>query len=274
MNPDTILWLCGDVAVAAVLILCLRVKLYRLTPVFCSYLAWSLVADIALYAAVRQWGPTSVSYFRFYEVEMILDSVFQFAILVELEWAVLRPIRSSLPRQSILILIFLVVAAGAIIWPLARLALPPGLNQAGLLFVQLQQTIAALRVVFFIVIAGFSQLLSIGWRDRELQIATGLGFYSMFSLGVALIHAHQAVGHTYHLLDNLGAASYIASLVYWIISFAQKEEQRQEFTPQMRSFLLAVTGAARGARMALADSGIGTPPKAPKPSLRNPENLS
>jgi len=265
LNPDTILWLSGDVAVAAVLILCLRIKLFRLTPVFCTYLAWSLLADIALYAAVRQWGPTSVNYFRFYMVEMILDSVFQFAVLVELEWAVLRPIRASLPKQSILILILLVGVAGAIIWPLARFALPPNLNPAGLIFVQLQQTIAALRVVFFLAMAGFSQVLSIGWRNRELQIATGLGFYSIFSLGIALIHAHQAVGHSYHALDLIGVGSYICSLIYWIVSFAQQEEERQEFTPQMRSFLLTVTGAARGTRMALANSGVGTPPKHPKP---------
>lgn len=264
MNPDTILWLSGDVAVAAVLILCLHGKLFRLTPVFCSYLAWSLVVDLALYAAVRHWGATSVSYFRFYWVEMILDSIFQFAVLVELEWAVLRPIRSSLPRYSVLILAFLVLAAGAVIWPMARLALPSNLSPVGIIFVQLQQTIAALRVVFFIAIAGFSQLLSIGWRNRELQIATGLGFYSMFGLTIAIIHAHQAVGHSYHALDLIGVGSYICSLIYWIVSFAQQEEERHEFTPEMRSFLLAVTGAARGTRMTLAESGLSTPPKSPK----------
>jgi len=265
LNPDTILWLSGDVAVAVVLVLCLRVKLFRLFPVFCTYLAWSLVADFALYTAVEHWGASSDSYFRFYLVEMVLDSIFQFAVLVELEWAVLRPIRASLPKYSIIILAFLVVVAGAVIWPIARWTLPPKLTPVGTIFVQLQQTIAALRVVFFIAMAAFSQLLSIGWRNRELQIATGLGFYSMFSLGIAVIHAHQAVGHTYHLLDGLGTASYICSLVYWIVSFAQQEQERQEFTPQMRSFLLAVTGAARGTRMALADSGIGTAPKARKP---------
>lgn len=264
MNLDTILGLSGVVAEAAVVVFAVRAKLFRLTPVFCCYLIWSLVADVALSTAAEHWGATSVKYFRSYWVEMILDSVFMFAVLVELEWTVLRPIRSSLPRQSILILASLVLAAGAVIWPLARLAEPPNLTPVGIIFVQLQQTIAALRVVFFIAMAGFSQLLSIGWRNRELQIATGLGFYSMFGLTIAVIHAHQAVGHTYHLLDALGAASYICSLIYWIVSFAQQEEERHEFTPQMQSFLLAVTGAARGTRMALADSGMGTPPKVTK----------
>jgi len=264
LNLDTILGLSGVVAEAAVVVFALRARLFRLTPVFCCYLAWSLVADVALSIAAGHWGAGSVKYFHVYWVEMIVDSLFVFAVLVELEWAVLRPIRSSLPKQSILILAFLVLAAGAIIWPLARLALPPNLSPVGIIFVQLEQTIAALRVVFFIAMAGFSQLLSIGWRNRELQIATGLGFYSMFGLTIAIIHAHQSVGQAYHLLDAVGTASYICSLLYWIASFAQQEEERHEFTPQMRSFLLAVTGAARGTRISLAESGIGPPPKTPE----------
>jgi hypothetical protein len=59
-------------------------------------------------------------------------------------------------------------------------------------------------------------------------------------------------------------ASYLCSLLYWVYSFSQREEERQEFTPQMRSFLLAVTGVARSTRVALADSGIDRTSKAGK----------
>ena len=55
------------------------------------------------------------------------------------------------------------------------------------------------------------------------------------------------------------------SLVYWIVSFAQREQERHEFTPQMQNFLLAMTGATRSARVALANSGIGTTHKSGKP---------
>ena len=266
MNPDTILWLSGLVVEAAVVVLCIRGKLFRIAPVFCSYLAWSLFSDILFQILTRRFASKS---FQLYVVEMIVDAIFQFSVLVELEWAVLRPIRASLPKQSIVILAFLVIALGAVIWPLARWTVPANLSPTGHFYFQLQQTIAALRVVFFMAMAGFSQLLSIGWRNRELQIATGLGFFSMCSLGISLIHAHQAVvinvqqapNPYYHLLDQIGAASYICSLLYWVISFAQREEERQEFTPQMRNFLLAMAGAARGTRVALANSGVGAPSK-------------
>ena len=185
---------------------------------------------------------------------------------MELGWLVLRPIRSALPRYSIVILALLILIAGAIIWPISSSAeLPKEYGPLTRMFVHVQQTVAVLRVVFFLALAGFSQLLSIGWRNRELQIATGLGFYSMFSLAITLMSSHLAAGPYYSLLNQVGVASYLCSLIYWIVSFAQKEEARQEFTPQMRSFLLTVTGAARASRVALADSGIGASRKPGEP---------
>lgn len=259
MSLETILWLSGLLAEVGVVALCIRASLFRNTPVFCSYLAWSLLVDPLMYYLGKTATPDR--YLHAYLIELIVDSIFQFAVLVELGWAVLRPLRPSLPRHSILILAVIIAVAGAVIWPVSAQLLPKNLQPFGILMVHVQETFAVLRVVVFLALAGFSQLLSIGWRNRELQIATGLGFFSMFSLGISVIHSHQAVGPSYHFLDKVVEASYVCSLIYWIVSFAQQEEQRHEFTPQMRSFLLTVTGAARGTRVALANSGIGTPQK-------------
>ena len=239
-----ILWLIGLFAEVGVVALCVRGRLFRITPVFCGYLAWCLLNDI-LYYFLHE----SPNYYGIYTIEMVIDSVFQFAVLVELGWAVLRPVRSSLPRYSLAILALLFVIIGALIWPISAHMLPEKLKESAIPFVHAQQTIAVLRVVIFVVLAGFSQLLAIGWRNRELQIATGLGFYSMCSLAISVIHSHQAVNnqHTYHIIDQVGVAVYVCSMIYWIVSFAQQEEARQEFTPQMRSFLLAMTGNGRTA---------------------------
>lgn len=245
MNLDMILWLIGLFAEIAVVSLCLKGKLFRITPMFCVYLAWSLLIDVSFFFLRR--APKEI-YFRVYTVEMVIDSIFQFAVLVELGWAVLRPMRSSLPRYSIGILALLFVILGALIWPISAHMLPVGLKDAGIQFVHAQQTIAVLRVVIFMALAGFSQLLAIGWRSRELQIATGLGFYSMCSLAISVIHSHQTLavsGYYYHLLDQIGVATYLCSLAYWVFSFSQQEQERQQFTPEMRNFLLALTGGGR-----------------------------
>ena len=133
------------------------------------------------------------------------------------------------------------------------------------LLLRLQQTFSILRVVFFLVIAGSSQVLALGWRNRELQVATGLGFYSLVSLGATMLHAHQSAASRYHLVDQFVAASYFCSLLYWTVSFAQKEAPRQEFSPRMQSFLLAVAGTARLTRVALSDVSTGIVQKPRKP---------
>jgi len=252
LSLDTILWLIGLFAEICVVVLSVYRKLYRITPVFCAYLAWSVFTDLLFYFLNRYYAQALINdpkYLTIYMAQMAIDSTFQFAVLVELGWAVLRPIRASLPRRSILILCLIFAIAAAAIWPISAWVIPvsANLSKSWLLFFHLQQTVAVLRVVIFMALAGFSQLLSIGWRDRELQIATGLGFYSMCGLAIWMVHSHQTIsgGRNYHVLDQVGIAIYLCSLGYWAFSFLQQEEKRQEFTPEMRSFLLAMTGAGR-----------------------------
>jgi hypothetical protein len=151
----------------------------------------------------------------------------------------------------------LIALAGAIIWPFAKDPAFAHLNAQWQLLGRFMQTDSILRVFFFLILAGCSQLLSIGWRDRELQIATGLGFYSLVAVGVAALHAHMGPTQHYIELDQLVIASYLVSLAYWAFSFAQQEAERREFSPQMQGLLLAVAGAARSSRIALSGSEPG-----------------
>ncbi len=122
------------------------------------------------------------------------------------------------------------------------------------MFLQLQQTTWIVRILVFLVLAGASQLLSIGWRDRELQVATGFGLYAIVGLTVAVLQTHQTTEAQYQQYERIAAASYFCCLLYWAVSFAQKEAERREFTPQMRSFLLAAAGAARTTRVTMTES--------------------
>jgi hypothetical protein len=154
----------------------------------------------------------------------------------------------------------LVAIAFAVIWPFAK---PPGFSSMQPLSqiqVHLETTTAALRILFFLALAACSQWLSLSWRDRELQIGTGLGFYSFITLSVSVLHMNLGASSAaesvrmYHILDQVAVVGYILSLLYWAVSFAQKVPERREFTPQMEGFLLALAGNARSARMALNSS--------------------
>jgi hypothetical protein len=261
MSLDNALWLVGILIETAVLGLLLYRRVWRTMPVFCVYCAWVLLVNAGLYAAIRFFPGV---YLTAYLVESAIDSALQFGVLVELVWSVLRPLRASLSRRALLVVGGVVLALGAAIWPFAVI---PGFynwSPQWHILIRLEQTTAILRVLFFLVLAGGSQLLSIGWRDRELQVATGLGFYSMVSLAVAMLHTHLTTRVQYGRLNQIEVAGYLCSLLYWVFSFAQQEAERREFSPQMQHLLLAVAGSARSTRMALTDGQAGndrTPPK-------------
>jgi hypothetical protein len=251
MSLDSALFLFGIAAEAAVIGLLLYRRVWRMLPVFCLYCAWDLLSNTGVYVVFRFFH---TSYTAAYLTNMIVDSALEFCVLVELTWSVLRPLRASLPRSALIVIGVLIIALGAGIWPFSSIHQLASLAPAMRNLVRLQQTVSILRILFFLALAGCSQLLSIGWRDRELQVATGLGLYSFASLVVEILHSHQAMGPQYRNLNQIVVASYLCSLTYWVFSFAQKEAQRREFTPQMQNFLLAMAGTARTTRIALTDS--------------------
>jgi len=255
---DSILFAAGYVVEAAILLLLFYKRVYKDFPIFCAYVAVGIVSDTAQYFLVRHYHNSDL---RIYLIAAIIDSLFQFGVLVEVSMAVLRPVRSSLPRGAIFAVVILIALFCAIIWPFTKTPDFDRLTFDSQMIVHFDLTFSVMRILFFLAIAGCSQLLSIGWRDRELQIATGLGFFSIISLTVAMLHTSQApeFAAQYHHLEEFKSASYVCSIIYWIFSFDQQVPERREFTPQMQNFLLAMAGNARNTRIALANS-----PAAPK----------
>jgi hypothetical protein len=250
---DTALMWSGFAAQVGLVALLIWRRAYKRLPLFCLYVLWSVISDsLGFLLATRSWN----SYSHFYPYEMSLDCVLQFCVLVELAWSVLKPLQSSLPRWTVPAIAGLVLIAGVAVWPISGTTLMHGLPPEWHFFLRLRQTASMLQILFCVVLAGGSHLLSINWRDRELQVATGLGFYSLVSLAVSLLHAQMPQVAHYHKVDQLLPGAYLCALVYWAWSFAQQEAVRQEFTPQMRSFLLTVSGAAHSGRIALQGNDL------------------
>ncbi len=261
MNLNDILEYAGMVLEAAVIGLLVYRRAWRTLPFFCIYSVWTILSDGGNYIVSHHFPS---AYLNMYFGGQIIDSLLQFCVLVEVSWSVFRPFRASLPRPTIWVLGGLLVVAGLIIWPFADSAAYAHFPHQWHELARLQQTDSILRVLFFLILAGCSQLLSIGWRDRELQVVTGLGFYSFVSLTITVLRSHQNADQ-YRTLDQFLIASYLVSLLYWIVSFAQKEAERREFSPQMQGLLLAVAGSARSTRIALSNSGHGKTGKRRQP---------
>ena len=156
--------------------------------------------------------------------------------------------------RTLLVVAAAILALGAMIWPFAVFSTLAHYSLQLRIVIHLLRTVSMLRIVLFLLLAAGSQWLSIGWRDRELQVATGLGFYSLFSLLFSILQPHLTTSAQYVRVNQLIVGSFLCSLLYWVFSFAQKETARRDFTPQMQSFILAMAGAARSTRTALSDA--------------------
>ena len=242
----------GIVMEAAVIGLLFYRRAWRTLPIFLIYTIWTLFSDSGEYIILTHFKSL---YFRTYFACSVVDFILQFGVLVEVAWSVVRPFRASLPRNTALLLGLLIAAIGGVIWFFSD---SPAYANAPLswhVLLRLRTTYPILRIVFFLLLAFGSRFLSIGWRDRELQVMTGLGFYSFAGLTISILQSHHGVGEHYRQLEQLLSAAYVGSLLYWVFSFAQKEAERRQFTPQMQGMLLAVAGVARGTRMSLTHSG-------------------
>jgi hypothetical protein len=262
---ETALFIAGLTAEAGLLGLLISRRVYRILPVFCAYILWSLISDPGAYLLSRLFPPSDLhplSDLHIYLAAAIIDAVFMFGVLIELSMSVLRPARAVLPRFAFVAVAIIIALICLAIWPFAKSTGFDQLHPESRIMIHLEQTFAAMRVLFFLTLAGCSQLLALGWRDRELQIATGFGVFSLASLSVSIFHASQGIGanpalaNQYHLLDLIVPAIYTGSIVYWMICFAQEVPERREFTPQMQNFLLAVAGNARASRISLTRSDV------------------
>jgi hypothetical protein len=261
---DTATLVGSIVGESAVCIFLLRRRVWATLPFFFTYALWALVSDLTSSFILSRWSVDSVVYGRYYIVQIVVDSLLQFSVLVELAWSVLKPSRKTLPKKSLYFLIGITAIAGMVIWPLVGMAAPKDFTRLSTVLFQAQETFAILLIACFLIMASFSQLLSISLRDRELQIATGLGFYAITRLIATLLHAHQARGNVYHYTDQVLSLCYVGTLTYWAYSFATKEQERKEFSPQMQNFLLLMSGGARSGRVALGD----LPSKAPRKGIK------
>jgi hypothetical protein len=193
----------------------------RRLPWFCGYIAWNLVSDVAAWLAMA-YSPTL--YTRFYFYEIVVDCALQFTVLLELGWSVLRLMHAGLDKRNVWLVGSILFLAGMMLWPWAAASTWEHFTQQARALMQIQLTIGLLRIVCLVAIVAVSQFFAIGWRDRELYVAAGLGFYSLCSLVVTVIQFRMAA-HSW-LLDLASSAAYVGVLLYWIVQFASERDGR------------------------------------------------
>ncbi|MFT4113373.1 hypothetical protein [Silvibacterium sp.] len=239
---DTLLWMAGILGEVSLSCVLLMRKHYRDFPLFVSWVIFNTLSEALVYILIHH--ASALTYYKAYFVESIALSTLELCVLLEIAANVLRPVKRSLPAGILVALLILMVGIGAGgFWIAAHLNAATLLHPRALIV--LNTTIAILRLVTFVVIAGFSQVLGLGWKNHVLQLTTGLAFYAFVTLAVELVHSHLRAGPDfptqYARWDHLRILSYLCALYYWSYAFLRKEAPRKEFNSKMSEFLISIS---------------------------------
>jgi hypothetical protein len=254
---DDLLWsasVLGQLSLLFILILRGSGKAF---PIFTAYIVWLTISDplLMLVLALHHHNPADPLYYRAYFVSNVIQYAIEAAVLVEVTLEVLRPASKSLSRN-----ILLALAAIMGILAICAFLFTAHMNSATLThprtYFMVNTTMAILRLAAFLLIAGFSQILGLTWKNHALQLTSGLAFYAVVTLIVEISHSNLRNGPSYHdtyvALDHLRIGGYLCALYFWCYAFAKKEAPRKEFSPQMTKILVSLSGNAKRQSAVLA----------------------
>lgn len=255
---DKFVWIISDVGKALLLSIILWRRLYRTFPVFLAYVSWDLISDFlfSLILSVNH-GYLIQHYAQIYYSANIILYLLEFGVLLEIAANVLHPAKRVFPRGVLYFLLGSILAIGAGSFVLAAwVNLTPFKSLR--VFLVMNTTAAILCLITFLLIAGFSQVLGLSWKNHVLQLATGLAFFSLVELVMELmqsqLHAGPSYASQYQFWSQFEVIGYLCTLSFWCYAFVKKEAPRQEFSPQMQKILVLLSGGAKRQRAVLARS--------------------
>lgn len=216
MTLDIEVQLAADIAVTVLIATLIAKRILRQFPLFFCYLVYVLCTGLAGEAIDALWPRL---YLHFWIINAAIDAIFTLLVLAELGRNLLRHNRKSSPGWSLVILLFIVT--GLVLHTIARLSVPSNFPAIRKLAIFDMQTAAVVLLAAFLTLVLWSGALSLRWPDRELRIASGIGFCAIVGLIVAIIHSYPFDhGRAYHWIDLLLPFSYVGVLFYWIQYFA------------------------------------------------------
>jgi hypothetical protein len=205
-------------------------RVYRVLPVFFVFILWSSAIDFATLLMVRTITPAG--YLRFYAVMMTLNALIGFAVWVELGRKVLRYNNSTAPGRFFVFLLFALACLP--LWLIAKQTpISADHTVLRLVYLHLRQIIGILMVAVLLTIAWMSRILDLRWPERELKVATGLGFSLIIAMTVNILQNHGFAYPIHRRLDQISVAGYLGTMVYWVLSFSQNEAKQQNYSPQV-----------------------------------------
>ena len=248
----------SDIGKASLLVILIRKRLFRTFPLFFAYILWDLMSDLLIFSALITRNDYVIHhYVQVYYSANIFLYLLEIGILLEVASNVLHPAKKAVSRGTLYLLLGAMLTIGIICFFFAaRVNAAPFFNLR--VYLLINTTAAILCVLIFLLIAGFSQVLGLGWKNHVLQLATGLAFFSAVQLLMELMQSQLQAGPSYleqyRMWGQIEVIGYLCTLSFWCYAFLKKEAPRKEFSPQMAKILVSLSSGAKRQHAVLARS--------------------
>lgn len=234
---DWVLWVgcfLGDAALFSILLYRRRSREF---PVFTIRSGLSAAMAVVLYSIYL--CATIRLYTWIYYLYDFLDFVLQFLVIWEVARIVMRPTGSwvrDAKRQFILGGAAGVLLAAALAWMLS----PPASTLLNRLEARSDLFTALVVCELFVVMLLTAKRLGLGFRNHVFALVVGWSGWVIIVMAVDLLQSYYGTRYNFDALDNVRKFAYLAALIYWIVQFWLEEPARQEISPELRDYILAL----------------------------------
>jgi len=248
-----ILWAAGFLELAALFVVLLLRRRWRVFPIFTSWIGFQVVRAVVFYFLYRY--ADHATYALIYWGAAAIDLIMQIAIVFELARIVLKPTGTWIRDARKMFL--LMVAAGTLIAAATahgvNLKVPNDLGDwidKGSLFA------AMLNAQLFAAMAFASTRLGLAWRHHVMAIATGWALWAVVGLFVEA--AHSYFGPDWHgvPLDPIRIFAYQIATIYWTINLWLPEPAHRRLSMEMQAYLSGLQRQAQLGVQAVSNSNL------------------
>src|SRR3984885_908719 len=234
---ENILWAAGFIGHAALFLVLLIRRRWRQFPILTYLIAYQLIETIVLFLVFR-FG-THQNYVDIYWAAVVVDFLFQLALIFEIARVVLRP-TGTWVRDA---------RSSFIVWGLTGTAFAVGLclaikaplgSTAGIWEIRGDLFTALLDCELFLAMLFASNKLGLEWRNHVMSLAQGLTVWAFVSAVSDLASIFLGWTQQYRIVQLFPSFLYIAVLFYWQVAFWRPEAVRAPLSEEMKDYLVAL----------------------------------
>ena len=234
---ENVLWIAGFIANLCLASILLGKSYAKSFPIFTSFVIYQIIETVALFS-IHKTGNRH-AYFLTYWGSAIGGYVFQLALVYEIARHVLRPagrwIRKA--RNSF----FVWSSIGLLTAGLFTLMLPfTGKASTELWLIRSSILTSLLTCEVFLALSVTANQLGMQWRTHIMAMGEGLTIWAVVALLGDLGHFVSGWDPDARGFVDAQSSAYVATVVFWVVSFARPEREREPLSPEIADRLHAL----------------------------------